>query len=130
MSVTAPTSAPSWLNNFDPNSASSIASSLNSLLPAGVSDPAYANVPAGFNVLKPAPAPAPPGPSPYQQAVNALKVTADTFLVQSALNGYQPLAAPAAFGSAAALYGTLNSTDQTILSAAQSGNYGNINALA
>ena len=123
-------SAPSWLNGFDPNSAASIASSLNSLLPTTVSDPASAATPAGFDVLQRKPAPAPPGPSQYQQAVNALKVTADTFLIQSVLNGYQPLAAPAAVGSPAALYGTLNQTDQTILSAGQSGNYGNTNALA
>lgn len=55
---------------------------------------------------------------------------ADTYLVQSALNGYQPLAAPAAFGSAQAYYDGLNTTAQTILSAGQSGNYGSLNALA
>jgi hypothetical protein len=130
--MSAVAAGPSWLNTFDPNSAGSISSSLNQLLPSGVNDPANGTSPAGFNVLNPAslkPAPA-PGPSQFQQAVNALKVTADTFLVQSALAGYQPLAAPAAFGSPANLYQTLNSTDQTILSAGQSGNYGNINALA
>ena len=130
MSSVAP--APSWLNTFDPNNPRSIASSLQKLLPAKVTDPANGATPAGFNVLAPAslkPA-APAGPSTFQQAVNALKVTADTFLIQSAINGYQPLAAPAAFGSAAALYRALNSTAQTILSAGQSGNYGNINALA
>ncbi|MBV8331589.1 MAG: hypothetical protein JO192_02550 [Candidatus Eremiobacteraeota bacterium] len=123
---------PSWLNAFDPNGAAALAGSLNTLLAAHVGDPANATVPAGFNVLQPAtlkPAPA-PAPSQFQQALDALTTQADTFLIQSALNGYQPLAAPAAFGSPAALYQTLNATAQTILSAGQSGNYGNVNALA
>jgi|SRR5579862_4753443 len=123
--------APSWLNTFDPNSASSIAASLNALKPGkGVQDPANSATPAGFNILQPAPAGPPPGPSQFQQALNAFTVTADTFLIQSALNGYQPLAAPAAFGSPQAFYGQLNATAQTVLAAGKSGNYGNLNALA
>lgn len=121
---------PSWLNSFDPGSPSSISSSLNSLLPASANDPANSSTPAGFNVLQPAPAPQPAGPSQYQQALNAFKVTADTYLIQSALNGYQPLAAGAAFGSSQAYYQGLNETAQQILSAGQSGNYGSLNALA
>lgn len=93
-------------------------------------DPINASTPAGFNVLQPGPNPPPAGPSQFQQALSALTVQADTFLIQSALAGYQPLAEPAAFGSPQAYYQTLDSTAQTILSAAQSGSYGSINALA
>src|SRR5215469_4751358 len=89
---------PSWLNAFDPANASTIASSLSSLtppitLPPNTGDPANSATPAGFNVLNPAslkPQPA-PGPSQFQQALDALKTQADTYLIQSALNGYQPL---------------------------------------
>jgi hypothetical protein len=122
--------APSWLTTFDPGSPSSITSSLGSLLPSSASDPANSSTPAGFNVLQPKPVAPPAGPSQYQQALDAFKVTADTFLIQSALNGYQPLAAAAAFGSTQAYYEGLNSTAQQILSAGQSGNYGSLNALA
>jgi hypothetical protein len=128
----AASALPGWLTSFDPNSAASIASSLKKLLPANVSDPAGAIVPAGFNVLSPAalkPA-APKPPSTFQQALSAFKVTADTFLIQSAINGYQPLAAPAALGSPAAYYAGLNSSAQTILAAGKTGNYGSLNALA
>jgi hypothetical protein len=106
------------------SSVASIAPSLGTLVPTSPGDPRYNGTPAGFNVLQPGPAPAPPGPSQFQKALNALTVTADTFLIQSALNGYQPLAAPAAFGSPQAYYQGLNSTAQQILSAAESGNYG------
>lgn len=120
-------SASGWLNGFDPTNPSS----LSGLLSTTISDPASRATPAGFDVLVPAAkAPASAGPSPFQQALSALTVTADTFLIQSAINGYQPLAAPAAFGSAAAYYQGLNSTAQTILSAGSSGNYGSLNALA
>lgn len=123
-------SGPSWLNSFDPGSPSSLNSSLNSLLPSSASDPANSSTPAGFNVLQPKPVAPPAGPSQYQQALNAFTVTADTFLIQSALNGAPPLAAAAAFGSSQAYYQGLNETAQQILSAGQSGNYGNVNALA
>jgi len=122
--------APSWLNSFDPGSPSSLSSSLKGLLPAGAHDPANSATPAGFNVLQPKPVGPPSGPSPYQQALDAFKVTADTFLIQSALNGYQPLAAPAAFGSPQAYYQGLNETAQQILAAGKSGSYGSLNALA
>lgn len=122
--------APTWLTGFDPSNAASIATSLKSLLPGKVTDPANGTTPAGFNLLNPKPNPPPAGPSQLQQALDAFTVTANTYLIQSAINGYQPLAAPAAFGSAASYYGTLNSTAQTILAAGKSGSYGNINALA
>ena len=108
----------------------SLAPALGSLVPTSPSDPANASSPAGFNVLQPGPIAAPAAPSQYQQALDAFKVTADTFLIQSAVNGYQPLAAPALFGSSAALYQGLNETAQQILAAGQSGNYGSLNALA
>jgi|SRR5579862_2599591 len=129
--ATTPAAPPTWLNNFDPSNAASIASSLKALLPKKAAA-SSALVPAGFNILAPASLKptAAPGPSVFQQALSAFKVAGDTFLIQSALNGYQPLAAPAAFGSPAAYYGGLNSTAQTILAAGKSGNYGNINALA
>ncbi|HZY98060.1 MAG TPA: hypothetical protein VFE36_00665 [Candidatus Baltobacteraceae bacterium] len=123
-------SSPSWLNAFDPGSPSSLSSSLSSLLPSSASDPTNSSTPAGFNVLQPQPVAPAAGPSQYQQALDAFKVTADTFLIQSALQGYQPLAAPAVFGSTQAYYQGLNETAQQILSAGQSGNYGSVNALA
>lgn len=128
--MSASVTAPSWLNTFDPGSPSSIASSLNSLLPSSASDPANSSTPAGFNVLQPAPAAQAAGPSQYQKALDAFKVTADTFLIQSALNGYQPLQPAAAFGSTQAYYQGLNETAQQILAAGKSGNYGSLNALA
>ena len=132
---------PTWLSGFDPNSASTIATSLKSLLPSTSSytssitsaqpkDPATSSTPAGFNVLAPKPIGAPAGPTQLQQALDSFTVTADTFLIQSAVNGYTPLAAPAAFGSATSYYQGLNETAQTILQAGKSGNYGSINSLA
>jgi len=121
---------PSWLNSFDPGSPSSLSSSLSSLLPSSASDPANSSTPAGFNILQPGPAAPAAGPSQYQKALDAFKVTADTFLIQSALNGFQQLAAPAVFGSPQAYYQGLSSTAHQILSAGQSGNYGSVNALA
>jgi hypothetical protein len=123
-------SSTGWLNGFDPGSSASLASSLGNLLGANPADPANSPTPAGFGVLHPVPVAAPSGPSTYAKALSALTATADSFLIQSALNGYQPLAAPAAFGSPQAYYQSLNSTAQTILQAGQSGNYGSINALA
>lgn len=112
------------------SSVASIVPSLGTLVPSSANDPANSSTPAGFNVLQPKPLGPPSGPSQYQQALDAFKITADTFLIQSALNGYQPLAAPAAFGSPEAFYQGLNDTAQTILSAGKSGGYGNLNALA
>lgn len=108
----------------------SLAPSLGILVPTSASDPASSSTPAGFNVLRPGPVAPSPGPSQYQQALDAFKVTADTYLIQSALTGYQPLAAPAVLGSSAALYQGLNETAQQILAAGQSGNYGSLNAVA
>jgi hypothetical protein len=105
-------------------------SALGLLLPTAATDPRYNSAPAGFNVLQPRPVPAPPGPSQFQKALDSLKVSADTYLIQSALSGYRPPAAPAAFGSPQAYYQSLNQTAQDILSAAESGNFGNVNALA
>ena len=148
-----------WLNGFDPNNAATIASSLGNLLPktakapsgswlsgfdpanpagslgnllpkTAPASPSAGTTPAGFNVLNPTPLGAPAGPTQLQQALNSFKVTADTYLIQSAINGYQPLAAPAAFGSTAGYYQGLNSSAQAILQAGKSGNYGNVNALA
>jgi hypothetical protein len=119
--------APTWLNSFDPaNPASSAAALLNSK----IADPANRTTPAGFDVLKPAPLPAPAGPSAYQKAIDAFKVTADSFLIQSAINGYQPLASQAAFGSPQAIFQSLGNTIATLKGAALGGNYGSLNALA
>jgi len=128
--MSAVAATPSWLNTFDPGSPSSIASSLNSLLPSGANDPANSSTPAGFNVLQPAPNPPSAGPSQFQKALDAFKVTADTFLIQSAVSGYQPLQPAAAFGSTEAYYQGLNETAQQILAAGKSGSYGSLNALA
>jgi hypothetical protein len=111
--------------------ASSLGTSwLGLLAPTSANDPRFNTTPAGFNVLQPRPNPAPAGPSQFQRALDALKVTADTFLIQSALGGYQPLAAPAAFGSPQAYYQGLNETAAQILAAGKSGDYGSLNALA
>ena len=128
MSAAAIAPQPSWLTSFDPTNPSSAAGLFNGT----IADPANRATPAGFDVLAPTAATFAPAASPsqFQQALNAFTVTADTFLIQSALNGYQPLAAPAAFGSTQSYYQGLNSTAQTILTAGKSGNYGSINALA
>jgi hypothetical protein len=86
----------------------SLTSPLGYLVPSSSADPANSSTPAGFNVLQPGPVAPPKGPSQYQKALDAFKVTADTFLIQSALAGYQPPAASALLGSTAALYGSLN----------------------
>jgi hypothetical protein len=128
MSASATAPAPAWLTGFDPSNPAS----LTGLLQSKVADPASSTVPAGFNVLAPASlAPAAPKPaSKFQLALNAFTVAANTYLIQSAINGYQPLAAPAVLGSSSAYYSGVNSSAQTILAAGKSGNYGNVNALA
>jgi len=81
--------APTWLDTFDPGSPGSIASSLDSLLSPAAGDPANSSSPAGFDVLQPASAAAGASSSSalssYQQALDALTVASDTFLIQSAL---------------------------------------------
>jgi hypothetical protein len=119
----APT--PSWLTSYDPTNPSSATALLSS-----IKDPINRTTPPGFDVLKPAPIAAAAGPSTYQQAIDAFKVTADSFLIQSAINGYTPLAAPAAFGSAEAQFQSLGNTIAVLKSAALSGNYGSLNTLA
>lgn len=84
-----------------------LTSPLGFLARSSPADPAN-STPAGFDVLRPGPIAPPKGPSQYQKALDAFKVTADTFLIQSALNGYQPPAASALLGPTAALYGSLN----------------------
>ena len=125
--ATAVTPSTSWLNNFDPANPSTSASAL---LNAKIQDPVNRTTPSGFDVLKPAPLPAPGPISPYQQAINSFKVTADTFLIQSAINGYQPLGQQAAFGSPEAAFQSLGNTINVLKGAALSGNYGSLNALA
>ena len=125
MNTPAVAPAPSWLNSFDPTNPASI-----SALLGNVTDLINRTTPAGFDVLKPAPIGAPAGPSSYQKAIDAFKVTADSFLIQSAINGYQPLASSAAFGSPQAAFQSLGSTIDVLKSAALGGNYGNLNALA
>lgn len=126
-------STPSWLNTFDPTNPSS----LSGLLSPSPADPSKSGIPAGFNVLFPpassstsSGSKSSSGPSTYQQALDAFKVTADTFLIQSAINGYQPLQPAAVLGSSQAYYQGLNETAQQILSAGKSGSYGSLNALA
>jgi hypothetical protein len=126
MNTPAVATTPTWLNSYDPTNPSSA----TPLLSATVSDPISRTTPPGFDVLKPAPIAAAAGPSTYQQAIDAFKVTADSFLIQSAINGYQPLAAPAALGSAEAQFQSLGNTIAVLKSAALSGNYGSLNALA
>jgi hypothetical protein len=127
MPTTAVTPAASWLNSFDPLNPSSSAAALAT---PSATDPSTSTTPAGFDILKPSPISAAAGPSTYQQAIDAFKVTADSFLVQSAVNGYTPLAAPAALGSAEAAFQSLGNTIDVLKTASLSGNYGNINALA
>jgi hypothetical protein len=125
MTTTAVAPAQSWLNSFDPANPSSA-----SALLGNVTDPANRTTPSGFDVLNPAPIAAPAGPSTYQQAIDAFKVTADSFLIQSAINGYQPLSAPTAFGSAQSAFSSLGNTIDVLKNAALGGNYGSLNALA
>jgi hypothetical protein len=125
MSTPAVSPAASWLNSFDPANPSSA-----SALLGNATDPINRTTPSGFDVLKPAPIAAAAGPSTYQKAIDAFKVTADSFLIQSAINGYQPLAAPSAFGSAEGAFQSLGNTIDVLKNAALGGNYGNLNALA
>ncbi|HEY5425584.1 MAG TPA: hypothetical protein VIJ77_03450 [Candidatus Tumulicola sp.] len=119
----APT--PSWLNSFDPTNPASATA-----LIGNVTDPINRTTPSGFDVLKPVPIGVPAGPSTYQQAIDAFKVTADSFLIQSAINGYQPLGAQAAFGSPEAAFQGLGNTIAVLKNAALSGHYGSLNTLA
>lgn len=113
-------------------------SSLSGLLGSSPADPSQSGTPAGFGVLFPPSSSSSTSssttkssaPSQFQRALDALKVTADTFLIQSALSGYQPLQPALAFGSTQAYYQGLNETAQQILAAGKSGNYGSLNALA
>ncbi len=125
MNTAAVAPTPSWLTSFDPANPSSASALLGS-----VTDPINRTTPPGFDVLKPAPIAAAAGPSTYQKAIDAFKVTADSFLIQSAINGYQPLAATAAFGSPEAQFQSLGNTIDVLKSASLSGNYGSLNALA
>jgi hypothetical protein len=126
MNPPAVSATQSWLNSYDPTNPASATPLLN----ASIVDPINRTTPSGFDVLKPAPIAAAAGPSTYQQAIDAFKVTADSFLIQSAINGYQPLAAPAAFGSAEAQFQSLGNTINVLKNAALGGNYGSLNALA
>jgi|HubBroStandDraft_6_1064221.scaffolds.fasta_scaffold1741008_1 hypothetical protein len=126
MNAPAVSATQSWLNSYDPTNPASATPLLN----ASVADPINRTTPPGFDVLKPGPVPTAAGPSTYQQAIDAFKVTADSFLIQSAINGFQPLAAPAAFGSAEAQFQSLGNTIAVLKSAALSGNYGSLNTLA
>ena len=82
--------ANSWLTSYDPADPSTLAALLN----PNPADPSQSDTPAGSDVLtstsQNAPASGYPnqagsGPSSYQQALDALTVTSDTFLIQSAL---------------------------------------------
>jgi hypothetical protein len=126
MNAPAVSATQSWLNSFDPANPSSATPLLN----PSVTDPINRTTPSGFDVLKPAPIAAAAGPSTYQQAIDAFKVTADSFLIQSAINGYTPLAAQGAFGSAESQFASLGNTITVLKNASLSGNYGSLNALA
>jgi hypothetical protein len=128
MSTAAVAPAPSWLNSFDPANPSSSASAL--LNSSAITDPINRTTPSGFDVLNPAPQAAPAGPSTYQQALDAFKVTADTYLIQNALASYQPLGQTPALGSAQAAFQSLGNTIDVLKQAALGGNYGSLNALA
>jgi hypothetical protein len=133
----------SLLNTYDPlNPASALTSAPAAASATPVTAPATAaststdpidnSTPAGFDVLKPVPNAAPAGPSSYQQALDAFTVTADTYLIQSALNGQQQqqLSASAAFGSPSAQLASLGNTIDVLKNASLSGNYGSLDSVA
>jgi hypothetical protein len=126
MNAPAVSATQSWLNSFDPANPASATPLLN----ANVTDPIARTTPPGFDVLAPTPIAAAAGPSTYQQAIDAFTVTADSFLIQSAINGYTPLSAPAALGSSEAQFQSLGNTITVLKNASLSGNYGSLNALA
>jgi hypothetical protein len=138
MSTAAVGSANSLLNTYDPlnpSSALTTTTAAATTTPATTApatstaattsiDPINNSTPAGFDVLNPVPNAAPAGPSTYQQALDSFTVTADTFLIQSALNGQQQLSSSAAFGSPSAQLASLGNTIDVLKNASLSGNYG------
>jgi hypothetical protein len=101
----------SWLNSYDPTDPSSLAGLLNS----SPADPSQSSTPAGFDVLQPGSTQSSTtssdsssaGLSSYQQALDALTETSDTFLIQSALGQYSSNA-----GSSDSLSAALQAAEQ------------------